>query len=72
MAGAALGSAGSLFPEEFRSLFQAGGGSGTAAPRGWSGANGDPGPSERAIRAIHALPRARSTLAPEASALLNF
>lgn len=36
-AGAALGSVGSLFPEEFRSLFQAGGGSEIAAPRGWSG-----------------------------------
>lgn len=34
---AADAAAGSLFPEEFRSLFQAGGGSGTAAPRGWSG-----------------------------------
>lgn len=33
-AGATPGSAGSLFPEEFRSLFQACGGSGAAVPRG--------------------------------------
>lgn len=81
-AGAALDSAGSLFPEAFPSLFQAGGGCGTATPRGWSGRGAELTGTVKAgcesnsrtpgAGADIGVPRARSTLVLETYAVLNF